>query len=225
MSTKIKPPARILLAEDHALFRHGLATLLHDQPDLEVVGQAGDGLEAVQLARESNVDLVIMDINMPISDGLEATRLLHQILPEVKIMMLTINDQDKMLFEAIKAGAGGYMLKSANADDVLEGVRQMLAGQAVVPPHLAAQLLQEFGRMARQTPKPATPQQDFGLTNREIEVLQFIASGNTDKEIAQRLDLSVYTIKSHVRKILSKLHTANRWEAAQRAREEGLLNE
>lgn len=225
MPTNNQSPARILIAEDHALFRHGLATLLNDQPDLDVVGQASDGLEAVQLARELNVDLVVMDINMPISDGLEATRLIHQILPDVKIMVLTINEKEKMLFEAIKAGAGGYMLKSADADEVLEGVRQMLAGQAVLPPQLAAQLLQEFGRMARQTPEPATPQQDFGLTDREMEVLQFIATGDTDKEIARKLDISPYTVKSHVRKILSKLHAANRWEAARRARKENLLDE
>jgi DNA-binding NarL/FixJ family response regulator len=224
MPTKDNSPARILLADDHALFRHGLATLLDDQPDLEVVGQATDGLEAVQMAHELDVDLIIMDINMPFSDGLEATQLIHRAQPEVKIMMLTISDRDENLFEAIKAGAGGYMLKSADADDVLEGVRQMLAGEAVLAPQLAALLLTEFARMAKQSPEPATPQREFGLTNREMEVLQLVASGDTDKEIAHKLGLSVYTVKSHVRKILSKLHAANRWEAARRAGEEGLLD-
>ena len=114
---------------------------------------------------------------------------------------------------------------NADADDVLQGIRQMLAGQAVLPAQLATNLLQEFARLATLPRAPQTPAEDFGLTGRELEVLQFIASGLTDKEIAQRLDLSIYTIKSHVRKILSKLHAANRWEAAQRAREEGLLNE
>jgi two-component system NarL family response regulator len=225
MPTSNKTPARILIADDHALFRHGLAGLLSDQPDMEVVAQASDGLEALQLAREVGVDLIVMDVNMPISDGLEATQMIRQHMPEAKIMMLTINDKDETLFAAIKAGAGGYMLKNADADDVLQGIRQMLAGQAVLPPQLATNLLQEFARLASLPRAPQTPAEDFGLTGRELEVLQFIASGLTDKEIAQQLDLSVYTIKSHVRKILSKLHTANRWEAAQRAREEGLLNE
>ena len=225
MPTKTDPPARIVLADDHALFRHGLASLLNDQPGLEVVGQAADGLEALQLARQLDVDLIIMDINMPISDGLEAARLIREFLPDVKIMMLTISDRDENLFEAIKAGAGGYMLKSADADEVLEGVRAMLAGEVVLPPQLANRLLKEFARLAAQTAELATPQEEFGLTNRELEVLGFIARGETDKEIAQKLNLSVYTVKSHVRKILAKLHAANRWEAARRAREEGLLKD
>ena len=178
----------------------------------------------MQLASELDVDLIVMDINMPFSTGLEATRLIHRSRPDAKIMMLTISDKDENLFEAIKAGAGGYMLKSADADDVLEGVRQMLAGEAVLPPQLAGYLLKEFARMSRRVPERPTPQQEYGLTNREMEVLQLIASGRTDKEIAARLGLSIYTIKSHVRKILSKLHAANRWEAARRAGDEGLLD-
>jgi len=220
-----KAPASILLADDHALFRHALATLLNEQPDLEVVGQAGDGLEAVQLARDLNVDLILMDINMPISDGLEATRMIRKFAPEARIMMLTIRDEDETLFKAIKAGAGGYMLKNADADAFLEGVRQILAGEAVLPPKLAARLLEEFARLASQPATPVASKQDFGLTNRELDVLNHIAAAETDKEIAQKLDLSIHTVKSHVRNILSKLHAANRWEAARKARDEGLLTD
>ena len=218
-----EPAARILLADDNALFRHGLASIIDDQPDLTVVGQAADGLEATQLTRDLDVDLIVMDINMPISDGLEATRLIRKFAPETKIMMLTIRDEDETLFEAVKAGAGGYMLKNADADAFLEGIRQMLAGEAVLPPKLAARLLDEFARLASQPTAPAGSQQQFGLTNREFEVLNFIATGETDKEIAQQLTLSIYTVKSHVRNILSKLHAVNRWEAARKARDEGLL--
>lgn len=222
MPTK-EASARILIADDHSLFRHGLASLINGQPDLEVVGQAADGLEALQLARDLNPDLIVMDINMPISDGLEATRLIRKYVPETKIMMLTIRDEDETLFEAVKAGAGGYMLKNADTDAFVEGIRQMLAGDAVLPPTLAARLLNEFARLANQPAVPAATRRKFSLSKRELEILTHIGAGETDKEIARKLTLSVYTIKSHVRNILAKLHAANRWEAANKAREEGLL--
>jgi DNA-binding NarL/FixJ family response regulator len=200
MPTK-EASARILIADDHSLFRHGLASLINGQPDL----------------------VIVMDINMPISDGLEATRLIRKYVPETKIMMLTIRDEDETLFEAVKAGAGGYMLKNADADAFVEGIRQMLAGDAVLPPTLAARLLNEFARLANQPAVPAATRRKFGLSKRELEILTHIGAGETDKEIARKLTLSVYTIKSHVRNILAKLHAANRWEAANKAREEGLL--
>ena len=224
MSTN-KPVARILLVDDHSLFRQGLARLIDDQAELTVVGQAADGLEAVKLARDLDPDLIVMDINMPISDGLEATRLIRQFAPDTKILMLTIRDEDLMLFEAIKAGANGYLLKNADADTFLDGINLILAGDAVLPPKLASRLLTEFALLANQPAVPAAPKEDFGLTNRELEVLNLITEGKTDKEIASALDLSVYTIKSHVRSILSKLHAVNRWQAASTAREEGLLSD
>jgi DNA-binding NarL/FixJ family response regulator len=218
-----QPAARILLVDDHALFRDGLARLINDQPDMNVIGQAADGLEAVRLVRDLDPDLIVMDINMPISDGFEATRLIRELDPDAKILMLTIRDEDVTLFEAIKAGANGYLLKNADADEFLEGIGQVLAGEAVLPPKLASRLLAEFARLANQPALPAAPKEEFGLTSRELDVLNLIADGRTDKEIASALNLSVYTIKSHVRSILSKLHAANRWEAASTAREEGLL--
>ena len=220
-----RPGARILLVDDHALFRDGLARLINDQPDMTVVGQAADGLEAVQLVRDLDPDLIVMDINMPISDGLEATRLIRDLDPEAKILMLTVRDEDVILFKAIKAGANGYLLKISDADEFLEGMGQVLAGEAVLPPKLASRVLAEFARLANQPAVPAAPKEEFGLTSRELDVLNLIAEGRTDKEIASALDLSVYTIKSHVRSILSKLHAINRWEAARKAREEGLLSD
>jgi two-component system NarL family response regulator len=220
-----QPAARILLVDDHALFRHGLARLINDQPDLTVVGQAADGLEAVQLVRDLDPDLIVMDINMPISDGLEATRLIRELDPDAKILMLTIRDEDVTLFEAIKAGANGYLLKDSDAEVFLEGIGQILAGEAVLPPKLASRLVTEFARLANQPAVPEASKEDFGLTARESDVLNLIAEGKTDKEIASELNLSVYTIKSHVRSILSKLQAVNRWEAARTARQEGLLSD
>jgi DNA-binding NarL/FixJ family response regulator len=213
--------ARILLADDHALFREGLAGLLNAQPDLEVVGQAGDGLEALELARALQPDLIVMDIKMPVCDGLEATRLIRAELPTVRILMLTIHDEDEKLFEAIKAGASGYLLKNTTSADFLRGVRNVLAGEAALPPRLAAHLLDEFARLARQSPPAVEP--DVDLTSREGEVLRLIAAGATDKEIAAQLSLSLHTVKSHVRNVLSKLHAVNRRQAARLAARQGLI--
>jgi len=217
--------ARILLADDHELFRRGLIGLINAQPDMQVVGEAGDGFEAISQARSLRPDLVIMDINMPVCDGLEATRRFRaaQDLRDTRILILTIHDEDDMLFEAIKAGANGYLLKSMASADFLRGVRGALAGEASLPPKMAAALVQEFGRLARQ---PAPPAEDVpDLTPRELEVLSLIAAGATDKEIGAQLTLSLYTVKSHVRNILSKLHAANRRQAARWAAQRGLLGD
>ena len=211
--------ARLILADDHDLFREGLAGLINAQPDLTVAGQASDGLEALTLARDVKPDLIIMDINMPICDGLEATRLIRTEWPAARIVMLTVHDEDEKLFEAIKAGAQGYMLKSLHSADFLRGVRAALSGEAVLPPQLAARLLKEFARLSGQPPAitPESGGETFGLTVREQEVLDLIATGATDKEIAAQLALSLHTVKSHVRNILSKTHAINRRQAAKLA--------
>ena len=140
--------ARLVLADDHDLFREALVGLVNAQPELEVVGQAGDGLEALTLTRDLRPDLVVIDINMPVCDGLEATRLIRADWPEARILILTIHDEDEKLFEAIKAGASGYMLKNINSAEFLRGIHTVLAGEAVLPPKLAAHLLEEFSRLA-----------------------------------------------------------------------------
>jgi DNA-binding NarL/FixJ family response regulator len=217
---------RILLADDHDLFRQGVAGLINGEADLEVVGQAADGLEALILARDLRPDLIVMDINMPISDGLEATRLIRKQLSDIPIVMLTVRDGEKTLFDAIRAGANGYILKDADTATFLQGIRSVLEGEAVIPPKLAANLLDEFARLASRQAASAEDQcDDYGLTGRELDVLKRIAGGATDKEIASQLHLSVHTIKSHVRNVLQKLHAANRWQAARKARDEGLLDE
>lgn len=214
--------ARIVLADDHPLFREGLVSLLNAQADLAVVGQASDGLEALTLVRDLQPDLVIMDIKMPMCDGLEATRLLRSTTPALRILILTIHDEDEKLFEAIKAGASGYLLKNTNSTDFLAGVRSVLAGEAALPSRLAARLLDEFSRLAVR-PVTAPRESEVDLTAREREVLNCIATGATDREIAAQLSLSLHTVKTHVRNILNKLHAVNRRQAARQAARQGLL--
>jgi len=212
------PFSRILLVDDHDLFREGLASLINAQPDLEVAGQATEGLEALSLARDLRPDLIVMDIKMPVCDGLEATRLILAEWPEARILMLTVHDEDEKLFEAIKAGACGYILKNTNSANFLKDVRGALAGDAPLAPRMGARLLEEFARLAN---KPASPPPE--LTAREREILEYLAAGSTDKEIAARLALSLHTVRTHVRNILSKLHAINRRQAAQVAEREGWI--
>ncbi len=218
---------RILLAEDHELFRQGLATLLNAQADLEVVGQARDGFEVFNLTRDLRPDLVIMDISMPVCDGVEATRLIRAIddLSPVRITMLTILEDDKKLLEAVEAGANAYLLKGISQPDFLDSIRSIAAGEAIMPPKLAARLLEQYSRLASR-PSSVSTDDDLevpDLTIREQEVLGLIATKMTDKEIAVELSVSVYTVKSHVRNILSKLHVANRRQAVKQAKRQGLL--
>jgi DNA-binding NarL/FixJ family response regulator len=216
--------ARILLVDDHDLFRSGLAGLINVQPDLEVAAEASDGLEAFKLARDLKPDLIVMDINMPVCDGLEATRLISTELPETRIVILTIHAEDEKLFAAIKFGAVGYILKDTNKAQFLQGLRGVLDGEAVLPPKMAVRMVEEFSRLMNQ-PGAANQDQDLpDITPREHDVLRCIARGCSDKEIAEQLSISIHTVKTHVRNILSKLHAANRREAARLAAQYGLLN-
>lgn len=217
------PAATILLADDHDLFREGLASLVGGQPDLVVAGQAVDGLQALELALRLRPDLVVMDINMPLCDGLEATRLIRQEWPEARILILTVHDEDTKLFDAVKAGAAGYLLKNTSSDEFLRAVRGALHGEAPLAPRLAARLLEEFALLANRRAQNNTGMGDPDLTHREREVLEALATGATDKEIAARLTLSLHTVKSHVRSILTKLHAANRRQAAALAAKEGWI--
>lgn len=214
--------ARVLLADDHALFREGLAGILAAQPDLEVVGEARDGFEAVVKAQALQPDLVLMDVQMPGMDGLEATRQIRQARPETVIVMLTVRDDDDKLFTALKYGAQGYLLKDIRAADMLALLRGALHGEAALSPRMAGLVLDEFRRLSRQAPSEEQ-ESEAALTRREQEVLELAARGASDKEIAEALVISLYTVKSHMRNILGKLQVSSRQEAARLARRKGLV--
>jgi len=208
---------RVLLADDHALFREGLAGIIARQPDMEVVGEAGDGLEAIVKARELVPDLILMDVTMPGCDGIEATRRIKQELPAVTIVMLTVRDEEEKLFQAIKSGAQGYLLKDIHAREMLDLLKGAVRGEAAITPVLAGRMLEEFrrlGQLAHEIPE----EESVALTRREQEVLSLVAERATDREIAEALSVSLSTVKSHIRNILAKLHVSSRREAARYAR-------
>lgn len=213
-------PIRVLLADDHILFREGLAGIIDSQPDMEVIGEANDGLEAIVKAIKLNPDLILMDIQMPGCDGIEATRKIKKDLPNVIIVMLTVQDDDENLFQAIKYGAQGYILKNIRSKEMLNMLRGAISGDAAIPPDLAGHLLEEFRRVSRQIP-PELNEDFVSLTRREKEVLSYVAAGRTDKEIADQLTISLHTVKSHMRNILAKLQVENRRQAARLAKHKG----
>lgn len=201
---------RILIADDHPLFRDGLRSLLQAQGH-EVVGEAHNGREAVELARKLRPEIVLMDVSMPELDGVSATRQVASEMPEVKVVILTASEQDETLFEAIKAGAQGYLHKNLEADDFFALLDRAAAGEPALTPLLARKLMQEFAKPHEQ-PKTSETDPDT-LTARELEVLQLMVEGVTsNRRLAKRLDLSENTIKFHVRNILDKLHLHNRAE-------------
>ena len=215
-------PTRVLLVDDHQLFREGLANILNNQPDFEVVGEAGDGLEALVKAKSLVPDLVLMDISMPGCDGLEATQCIKQALPAVTIVMLTVRDEDDKLFQSIRNGAQGYLLKSIRSKEMLEMLRGAVRGEAAITPTLGGRMLEEFRRLSQGTNQQ--PQEKIEtLTGREQEILSLVAGGATNLEIAEKLHVSIHTVKTHMRKILAKLHQERRYEAASYALREGLI--
>lgn len=214
---------RVLLADDHSLFREGLRIILDAQPDFEVVGEAGDGLEVIVKAEELEPDLIVMDVTMPGCDGVEATQRIMDRFPDMTIVMLTIRDEDEKLFEAIKSGARGFLLKSIRSRDLVTLLRGAVQGEAAITPALGGRMLEEFRRLAQGGVRPADSEDATQLTRRELEVLSLVAQGATDKEVADELSVSVHTVKSHMRNILSKLHLSHRREAALYALREGLI--
>lgn len=212
---------RVLLADDHNLFRAGIASLLRVW-GMDVVGQAGDGLEALELARRLTPDLILMDIEMPRCDGLKATRLIKAEMPDVRIVIVTVADDDEHLFEAIKSGAEGYLLKDMHEDELERTLDAVVAGEPALSPGLARRVLDEFARMARSEPeRPPEPEQ--ALTTREGEVLRHVAAGSTNREVGQALHLSEHTVNFHMKNILQKLHMRNRAQAVAYAIRTGLV--
>ncbi|MFB3739031.1 MAG: response regulator [Candidatus Velamenicoccus archaeovorus] len=203
---------RVLVVDDHALFRRGLQMVLEQEPDLQLVGEASDGNEAVQKAQELMPDVILMDVRMPKRSGIEATTQIKDLLPHVKILMLTISDEEADLYEAIKAGASGYLLKEIPIEEVADAIRSVWAGQSRISPSMASKLLNEFASMSKGTPdKPQVPAPR--LTDREMEVLNLVAKGMNNRDIAKQLYISENTVKNHIRNILEKLHLHSRMEA------------
>jgi DNA-binding NarL/FixJ family response regulator len=213
---------RVLLVDDHHLFRDGLARILDSQIDFKVIGGATNGMEAITEAQRLQPDLILMDVGMPICDGLEATQQIKQASEDVTIVMLTVSDEDEKLFEAIRSGAQGYLLKSIRRENMLALLRGAVRGEAAISPAMAGRMLEEFRRLDRQA--VSFPEQERPvLTQREKEVLVLVASGASNKKVAASLSISIHTVKSHMRKILRKLHVSSRHEAALLARREGWI--
>lgn len=212
---------RVLLADDHALFREGLAGIIDAQPDMKVVGEASDGLEAFVKAQELKPDLILMDVQMPGMDGLEATLLIKQALPGTVIVMLTVRDDDEKLFDALRNGAQGYLLKEIRSQEMLTMLRGALRGEAALSPNLAGRVLSEFRRLSAAD--ITEKENDGGLTEREQQVLFQVSQGASDKEIATQLNISLNTVKTHIRNILAKLQVSTRRDAARAAKTKGMM--
>jgi len=215
-------PIKILLVDDQPLFREGLRTLLSVQPDFEVVGEAGNGEEAISLAHKLLPSVVLMDLQMPVLDGVAATRRLHRELPDCRVIVLTTFDDDEMVFDGLRAGAIGYLLKDAPSEKLGEAIRSAARGESFLQPSVAAKVVAEFARL---TSKPAMNGRALvePLSDRELEILGMIADGANNREIAGTLFLAEGTVKNHVTNIISKLGVRDRTQAALKAREIGLI--
>jgi two-component system nitrate/nitrite response regulator NarL len=204
---------RLLIVDNHTLFRQGLVSLLESEPGFNVVGEAGSGEEALQMARQLQPDVVLMDVKMPGIGGVEATRRLLELMPSARVLMLTVSEEEESLFAAIHAGARGYILKNADADELLEGIRRVHAGEATISPSMTFRLIQAL----RSGGGPAAPP-ELPLTPREQDVFHLLVRGASNREIAETLTISENTVKTHVRNILDKLELDNRVEVAAFAR-------
>lgn len=211
---------RVMIVDDHLLFRDGLVGLIKNQQDFTIVGEAGSVSEAIVKARELKPDLILMDFSLPDGTGLEATKAILTSHPTCKIIFLTVNDDDETLLQAIRAGAMGFVLKNVSISALMTHIREVLSGQISMSPQMTTRVIQAFAHTApEQTKRPNALAQ---LSPREIEILTELASGDTNEQIADRLCLSANTVKHHLSSILSKLELNNRREAAQFARDQGL---
>lgn len=218
-------PIRLLIVDDHNLFRQGLIRILEDFPQLVVAGQAADGAEALAVVDAVRPDVVLMDLNMPVLSGPDATRRLNASYPALPVIILTVSELDADLFDAIKAGARGYLLKNVGMDELLDAVQRVHGGEAIIAPSMAARLLDEFRKMAEQAPAEPIAGDTDVLSEREVEVLRLVAQGMSNREIADALSLSEHTIKSHLANILEKLHLRSRAHAAAYAVQVGLVRD
>ncbi|GAB2983499.1 response regulator [Nocardioides montaniterrae] len=202
-------PVRVLVVDDQELFRRGLTMLLGVEPGIEVVGEAGDGVRGAALAISTVPDVVLLDVRMPKESGIEACVKIKEALPSTKIIMLTMSDEEADLYEAVKSGASGYLLKDSSIEEVAQGIRVVADGQSLISPSMAAKLIDEFKTMS----KPARNGPAIKLTERELEVLRLVAKGLSNRDVAGHLKISENTVKNHVRNMLEKLQLHSRMEA------------
>jgi DNA-binding NarL/FixJ family response regulator len=214
-------PVRVLVVDDQELFRRGLIMLLGGDSDIEVVGEAADGVTATELAITTAPDVILLDVRMPRRTGVEACRAIKEAVPATKIIMLTVSDEEADLYESVKNGAAGYLLKDSSIEEVAQAVRVVNEGQSLISPSMAVKLIDEFKQMSK-------PEREQGpalrLTERELEVLRLVAKGLNNREVAKELFISENTVKNHVRNILEKLQLHSRMEAVMYAMREKLLD-
>ena len=208
---------RVMIVDDHKLVREGLNAVFDQGGDIAVVGEVGSGEEAIEMVSNVDPDVILMDISMPGMNGIQATKLIRKQNPAVKIVILTMLDQEGSVYEAVKAGATGYMLKSTSSDELVRAIKTVFEGKALLNPDATAQLIKEFVNLSENHAK------DYGLSDREMEVLQLLSEGKTNKELAKALWISEQTVKTHLAHIFGKLGTSDRTETVARALRNGLV--
>jgi two-component system nitrate/nitrite response regulator NarL len=215
-------PIRILVVDDQPLFRRAIATLIGEQPDMVVVGEAENGLDGVEQARALEPDLVVMDVEMPVMNGVEAVRLIREQVPRTKVIVLTVSDSEDFLFDAVRNGAHGYLLKDLRPEQLYDMLRSVMRGETPLSPVIAGRLLTEFRGRDTVRSSPSEQSDEPTLTRREIEILQLVADGLSNKEIGGQLSITEGTVKNHVHNALEKLHLENRVQATAYVVRQGL---
>ncbi len=218
----MKQPIRILLVDDQALFREGLRILLSSQPDFEVVAEAANGEEALRQAAIFRPDVVLMDLRMPVLDGVAATRRLHELYPASRVIALTTFDEDEYIFEGLRAGAFGYLLKDVPSQKLFEAIYAANRGEYFLMPSVTARVMAEFSRLPRVQPIPASPNQTL-LSEREKQILRMVARGASNREIAEELVIAEGTVKNHLSNIFDKLEARDRMQAVLKSKELGII--
>lgn len=213
-------PIKVLIADDHVFYREGVHAFLNNSPDIHVVGEAGDGDEAIAKVKESEPDVILMDLKMPGTNGIESTRRIHEMNPRIGVLVLTMFDDDDSVFAAMRAGARGYLLKDADKDEVIRAIVAVERGEAIFSPAIAQRMIQYFSAALSHS-KKNQPGEFAELTERELEILELIARGHNNMLIASKLSLSIKTVQNYVSSILTKLQAADRAQVIVRAREAG----